>query len=82
MSGEKTPRFRGIGDCGGPSEYLACDAEGRAQARRPGSLEGKLVNKTQLIDALSARYEGADVHDDILELGDAMAQRGLVVDAA
>jgi DNA-binding protein HU-beta len=24
----------------------------------PGSLEGKLVNKSQLIDALSARYEG------------------------
>ena len=23
-----------------------------------GSLEGKLVNKTQLIDALAARYEG------------------------
>jgi pyrroloquinoline quinone biosynthesis protein D len=32
--------------------------------------------------ALSARYEGADVRDDVRELVDAMAQRGLVVDAA
>jgi pyrroloquinoline quinone biosynthesis protein D len=30
---------------------------------------------------LSARYDGADVRDDVQELIDAMAQRGLVVDA-
>jgi pyrroloquinoline quinone biosynthesis protein D len=30
---------------------------------------------------LSARYDGADVRDDVLELVDAMAQKGLVVDA-
>jgi pyrroloquinoline quinone biosynthesis protein D len=35
-----------------------------------------------IVVALSARYEGADVRDDVLELVDAMAQRGLVVDAA
>jgi pyrroloquinoline quinone biosynthesis protein D len=35
-----------------------------------------------IVGALSARYEGADVRDDILELVDAMTQRGLVVDAA
>ena len=35
-----------------------------------------------IVGALSARYQGADVRDDILELVDAMAQRGLVVDAA
>ena len=35
-----------------------------------------------IVGALSARYEGADVRDDILELVDALAQRGLVVDAA
>ena len=35
-----------------------------------------------IVDALSARDEGADVRDDVLELVDAMAQRGLVVDAA
>ena len=32
--------------------------------------------------ALSARYDGADVRDDVVVLVDAMAQRGLVVDAA
>ena len=31
---------------------------------------------------LSARYDGADVRDDVNGLIDAMAQRGLVVDAA
>jgi pyrroloquinoline quinone biosynthesis protein D len=35
-----------------------------------------------IVGALSARYERADVRDDVLELVDAMAQRGLVVDAA
>ena len=35
-----------------------------------------------IVGALSARYEGADVRGDVLELVDAMAQRGLVVDAA
>ena len=29
--------------------------------------------------ALSARYDGADVRDDVRELVDAMAQQGLVV---
>ena len=31
---------------------------------------------------VKARYDGADVRDDVLELIDAMAQKGLVVDAA
>jgi len=35
-----------------------------------------------IVGALSARYAGADVRADILDLVDAMAQRGLVVDAA
>ena len=35
-----------------------------------------------IVGALSERYEGADVGDDVRELVDAMAQRGLVVDAA
>ena len=35
-----------------------------------------------IIGALVARYAGADVRDDVLELVDAMAQRGLLVDAA
>ena len=35
----------------------------------------------EIVDALSARYEGADVRDDVVELVGAMAQKGLVVDA-
>ena len=35
-----------------------------------------------IVGALCARYEGADLRDDVHELIDAMAQRGLVVDAA
>jgi pyrroloquinoline quinone biosynthesis protein D len=34
-----------------------------------------------ICSALSARYDGADVHDDVRELVDALAERGLVVDA-
>jgi len=36
----------------------------------------------QIVEVLSARYEGADVGDDVRELIDGMAQRGLLVDAA
>jgi pyrroloquinoline quinone biosynthesis protein D len=36
----------------------------------------------EIVDALSARYDGADLRDDVRELIDAMAQKGLVVDAA
>jgi pyrroloquinoline quinone biosynthesis protein D len=32
--------------------------------------------------ALSERYDGADVRDDVVELVDAMTQKGLVVDGA
>jgi pyrroloquinoline quinone biosynthesis protein D len=35
-----------------------------------------------IVDALSARYAGSDLHDDVRELIDAMEQKGLVVDAA
>lgn len=35
-----------------------------------------------IVGELSARYDGADVRDDVQELVDAMAQRGLVVDAS
>jgi pyrroloquinoline quinone biosynthesis protein D len=33
-----------------------------------------------IVGALSARYDGADLRDDVVELVDAMAQKGLVVD--
>jgi pyrroloquinoline quinone biosynthesis protein D len=35
-----------------------------------------------IVGALSARYNGADLAEDVRELVDAMTQRGLVVDAA
>jgi pyrroloquinoline quinone biosynthesis protein D len=35
----------------------------------------------EIVDALAARYQGADVREDVVELVDAMAQKGLVVDA-
>jgi pyrroloquinoline quinone biosynthesis protein D len=35
-----------------------------------------------IVGTLSARYDGADVSDDIRDLVDAMAQRGFVIDAA
>ena len=34
-----------------------------------------------IVGALSERYDGADVRDDVVELVDAMAQKGLLVDA-
>jgi pyrroloquinoline quinone biosynthesis protein D len=35
-----------------------------------------------IVGVLSTRYDGADLRDDVHELVDAMAQKGLVVDAA
>jgi pyrroloquinoline quinone biosynthesis protein D len=35
-----------------------------------------------IVGELSARYDGADLREDVREMVDAMAQRGLVVDAA
>jgi coenzyme PQQ biosynthesis protein PqqD len=35
-----------------------------------------------IVGALSERYDGADLRDDVQELVDAMTQKGLVVDAA
>ena len=34
-----------------------------------------------IASALSERYDGADVRDDVRELVDALAEKGLVVDA-
>jgi pyrroloquinoline quinone biosynthesis protein D len=36
----------------------------------------------EIVSALSARYEGADVREDVTELVEGLAQRGLVIDAA
>jgi pyrroloquinoline quinone biosynthesis protein D len=34
-----------------------------------------------IVGTLSARYQGVDVRDDVVELVDSLAQKGLVVDA-
>jgi pyrroloquinoline quinone biosynthesis protein D len=36
----------------------------------------------EIVDTLAARYKGADVGNDVRGLVDAMAEKGLVVDAA
>jgi pyrroloquinoline quinone biosynthesis protein D len=36
----------------------------------------------EIVDTLTARYDGSDVRDDVQGLVDGMTQRGLVVDAA
>jgi pyrroloquinoline quinone biosynthesis protein D len=36
----------------------------------------------EIVDALSARYDGFDLRADVQELVDGLAQRGLLVDAA
>jgi len=36
----------------------------------------------EIVSALSERYDGADVRDDVTELVEGLAQRGLVIDAA
>jgi pyrroloquinoline quinone biosynthesis protein D len=36
----------------------------------------------EIVSALSARYEGFDLRDDVRGLVDALTQRGLVIDAA
>jgi pyrroloquinoline quinone biosynthesis protein D len=36
----------------------------------------------EIVDVLSARYQGADVGDDVRELVDGMSEKGLLVDAA
>jgi pyrroloquinoline quinone biosynthesis protein D len=36
----------------------------------------------EIVSTLSARYEGADVRDDVQALVNGLSQRGLVVDAA
>jgi pyrroloquinoline quinone biosynthesis protein D len=36
----------------------------------------------EIVGALSSRYQGADLGDDVRELVEAMTQKGLVIDAA
>ena len=67
-------------------EHLLLIPEGAVRLNPTAAEVLELCDGERSIDdiagALSTRYAGADVRDDVLELVDAMAQRGLVVDAA
>jgi pyrroloquinoline quinone biosynthesis protein D len=67
-------------------EHLLLIPEGAVRLNPSAAAVLELCDGEHSVDdiagGLSARYGGADVRDDVLELVDAMAQRGLVVDAA
>lgn len=67
-------------------EHLLLIPEGVVRLNPPAAEVLELCDGERSLDdivgALSARYEGSDVRGDVLELVDAMAQKGLVVDAA
>ena len=67
-------------------EHLLLIPEGAVRLNPSAAEVLELCDGERSVDdiagALSARYQGADVRDDVMELVDAMAQRGLVVDAA
>jgi pyrroloquinoline quinone biosynthesis protein D len=67
-------------------EHLLLIPEGAVRLNPTAAAVLELCDGARSVDdiagALSTRYAGADVRDDVLELVDAMAQRGLVVDAA
>jgi pyrroloquinoline quinone biosynthesis protein D len=67
-------------------EHLRLIPEGAVKRNATAAEVLELCDGERSLDdiagTLSARYDGADVSDDVRELVDAMAQRGLVVDAA
>ena len=67
-------------------EHLLLVPEGAVRLNETAAHVLELCDGERSLDdiagALSARYQGADVSDDVRELIDAMAQRGFVVDAA
>jgi pyrroloquinoline quinone biosynthesis protein D len=67
-------------------EHLLLIPEGAVRLNATAALVLELCDGERSLDdivgELSARYEGADVRDDVRELVDGMAQRGLLVDAA
>jgi pyrroloquinoline quinone biosynthesis protein D len=66
-------------------EHLLLVPEGAVRLNRTAAEVLELCDGERSLDeivgALSARYDGADLRDDVRELVDAMAGRGLVVDA-
>jgi pyrroloquinoline quinone biosynthesis protein D len=67
-------------------EHLLLIPEGAVRLNRTAAEVLELCDGERSVDeivgALSARYEGSDLRDDIQGLVDGMAERGLVVDAA
>jgi len=67
-------------------EHVLLIPEGAVKLNRTAAEVLELCDGQRSLDdiagALSARYEGADVRADVHGLVDALAQRGLVVDAA
>jgi pyrroloquinoline quinone biosynthesis protein D len=67
-------------------EHVLLVPEGAVRLNRTAAEVLELCDGERSLDdivgALSARYEGADLGDDVRGLVDAMTQRGLVVDAA
>lgn len=66
-------------------EHLLLVPEGAVRLNRTATEVLELCDGQRSLDeivgALSARYDGADLRDDVRALVDAMAGRGLVVDA-
>lgn len=66
-------------------EHLLLVPEGAVRLNRTAAEVLELCDGQRSLDeivgALSARYDGADLRDDVQALVDAMAGRGLVVDA-
>jgi pyrroloquinoline quinone biosynthesis protein D len=67
-------------------EHLLLVPEGAVKLNATAVAVLELCDGERSVDdiagALSERYGGADVRDDVAELIDGLAQRGLVVDAA
>ena len=67
-------------------EHLLLIPEGAVRLNATAAQVLELCDGERSVDdiaaALSERYGGADLREDVQELVDAMAQRGLVVDAA
>ena len=66
-------------------EHLLLIPEGAVRLNETAARVLELCDGERSLDdiaaALSERYDGADVRDDVVELVDAMAQKGLLVDA-
>jgi pyrroloquinoline quinone biosynthesis protein D len=66
-------------------EHLLLVPEGAVRLNRTAAevlelCDGEL-SLDEIVSALCARYDGVDLRDDVRELLDGMAQRGVVVDA-